>query len=401
MGRSYRGYDEVPRQLEMNPEKLIIIDRLFYLLYSILRFILTKRIYKSSQSNQYLVIKLMGLGSLTFLAKTIEENLVDKKKIILITFYSNKEICELLKFENAIYIRHNNAFNLAIDCFKILVKAKEYKSLPIVDLERGSFAVGTFRMLLGLVYNSKVTCFENKKAGLQRPNFVSYPINTFTIQEMFKLGMQEIPKVEPNRMSTTIAVQKNKVLVNCNASNYLLARRYPKEKFISVIETLYQINSKTQFYFTGSKIERSYVDTIANELSIKGITVKNVAGVWSLPQLSNELSNCAFLITCDSAPLHLAIYLAVPTIAIWGPTRPMQFGYDELNFVKNVYYDIHCSPCLTHLHSSPTKACKGAITCLKDLESSKVIHYASQLKKITESNRVISFHTSAKVQEAK
>jgi hypothetical protein len=342
----------------------------------------------------------MGLGSLTFLAKTIEENLIDKKKIILITFYSNKEICNLLEFKNALYIRHSNPFYLVFDCLRILVAVKKYKSTSIVDFERGSFAVGTLSMLLALMCKSQITCFENTKVLLQKHNFVSHPISSYTIKEMFTLGIQDIPKRQQKKNDSIICIQKNKVLVNCNASNYLLARRYPKEKFISTIEFLYQENPEIQFYFTGSKSEKDYVDSISNNLLTKGIQAKNVAGNWSLHQLFSELSDCAFLITCDSAPLHLSVYLGVPTIAIWGPTRPSQFGYDNSNIVKNVHSNIGCSPCLTHLHSSPTKACNGAITCLKELDSQKIINCASQLNKSIEIDRVVSM-PALKVQEVK
>lgn len=332
----------------------------------------------------------MGLGSLTFLSTLIERNQIDKKDFTLITFASNRELIQLLGFQNSILIRHSNFWVALFDCLKVIMRVRRCDDLSLVDLERGSYAVGTFRFILSIMKRSTVTCFENTIVESKMNNFISYPINLYTVKEMFLLGIKDFQISNHRNDTKEVSIIKNKLIINCNASNYLLARRYPKEKFILLIEALANLDSGLKFFLTGSASERKYVQEIANQLERKNIETYNVAGKWNITELVSELSTCSMLITCDSAPLHLSVYLKTPTIAIWGPTRPTQFGYERLEFIQNVFHNIECSPCLTYLHSSPAKACKSKITCMKELENTEILNQAIRLIKSQSTTRFVT-----------
>jgi ADP-heptose:LPS heptosyltransferase len=52
----------------------------------------------------------------------------------------------------------------------------------------------------------------------------------------------------------------------------------------------------------------------------------NLCGRTSLVQLAELFRRCSFAIVNDSAPMHLASYLNVPVLALFGPTDPQKYG---------------------------------------------------------------------------
>ena len=221
--------------------------------------------------------------------------------------------------------------------------------------------------LSGWRSKARFFCFENIESNQIVGRLTAFSIRGINLAYMFKLGMDYMPKTTMVAKEQLIEIESQKVLVNCNASNYLLARRYPEQAFVSLIGLLHQSYPELEFYFTGSKDECAYVEEIVREMKAREIKARNMAGKWNLEQLCDELVVSRLFITCDSGPLHLAATLGVPTLAIWGPTQFEQFGYANLPQLKNGSLHLPCAPCLIHPHAQVLKACGGEITCMKSL----------------------------------
>ena len=56
--------------------------------------------------------------------------------------------------------------------------------------------------------------------------------------------------------------------------------------------------------------------------NFKSSEVENLCGKTTLLDLSKELSSCSSVIGNDSGGMHLANFLGVQTIVIFGPTNP-------------------------------------------------------------------------------
>ncbi len=68
------------------------------------------------------------------------------------------------------------------------------------------------------------------------------------------------------------------------------------------------------------------------------------AGQTTLPQAAALLAHCRLLLTNDSATMHLAGYVGVPVVAIFGPTDPHKYGPRGLRD-QIVQRRLHCVPC--------------------------------------------------------
>lgn len=164
--------------------------------------------------------------------------------------------------------------------------------------------------------------------------------------------------------------QTEYVIVNPNASDLLIERRWPIEKWKLFLEISSEIWPHLFFLLVGAPLEKAYVDSIYNCLSKKCLrNIKNIAGQLTLGDYIALIEKCKAVITCDSGPMHISVALDRPTLSIWGPGSPQHYGTFKRNH-RVIYEPIYCSPCLYHSDFPP---CNGNNQCLKRISVSRVL----------------------------
>lgn len=96
-----------------------------------------------------------------------------------------------------------------------------------------------------------------------------------------------------------------------------------------------------------------------------------VAFATTLPQLAALLSRASLFVGGDSAPLHLAVAVGTPTVAIFGPTPPQRLGPIDPRDISVVSRQ-PCSFC--HRRRCPL----GTRACLETLEAADVVAAAER-----------------------
>jgi ADP-heptose:LPS heptosyltransferase len=157
------------------------------------------------------------------------------------------------------------------------------------------------------------------------------------------------------------------VVVNPNASALSLERRWPAERFTSLVEALARDGHRVAL--VGSEAERDYVGGVAAHLVADGGRVVNAAGRLSLGELLALLDESACVVSNDSGPMHMAITLGRPTVGLFGPCSPAQFGI-EGGRVAVAYHAVPCSPCV---HSGSPPPCRGDNICMKGIAVADVL----------------------------
>src|SRR5262249_37889274 len=71
---------------------------------------------------------------------------------------------------------------------------------------------------------------------------------------------------------------------------------------------------------------------------------ENRVGKTSLAELMQELSRCDLLLTNDTGTMHLAAWLDVPLLAIFGSTDPVATGPLSAR-ARVLRHQVECSPC--------------------------------------------------------
>jgi heptosyltransferase-2/heptosyltransferase-3 len=93
---------------------------------------------------------------------------------------------------------------------------------------------------------------------------------------------------------------------------------WPSHRWRSVIAVL----SDWQVLVTGAQGERA----LAQELCAGLPNAVPLAGATNLPELVEVLRGAALVAGPDTGPLHLAVATGTPTLTLFGPTSPQQFG---------------------------------------------------------------------------
>ena len=335
---------------------------------------------KETNSSNILLIKLMGMGSLIKLVTIFKENNVDFNKITVCTFSQNKEVCELLGFENTIFI--NKKWNKIITASLLIPFRKGRGFNTVIDAERASSSCSILRKYVALLTNSDSIHFTNKK-DIVTGRDIRFCLAGRTHSELFETILPSLKRttIKSKPLIDTIKNEKasSQVLININASEYLFERRYPMNKYQDIIKYIHKNYPKLSIILTGSRNEYTYVQELYNSLKQYGITTKNTCGKWSLTKLSDELKKTVLFITNDSGPMHLATLSQTQTIAIWGPTHYSHSGYPDNDYLHNISLEMNCSPCFINPTSKIGVTCNGDITCMKNLSTDLVLKKVSEI----------------------
>lgn len=166
-------------------------------------------------------------------------------------------------------------------------------------------------------------------------------------------------------------------LVAINPGSDYPTKRWPVENFIKVVEGLSQ-TYPLRFLVVGSNGERPL------GLRIKGMVPEVVvlSGETTLGQLAALLKRVSLFITNDTGPMHMALALKVPTIAICGgPSFHKGFFPPDIQNAVVIRKDVDCSPCLK-------RRC-DEMKCLKLIEPGEVVDAASALLTLPSPQKVV------------
>ena len=117
-------------------------------------------------------------------------------------------------------------------------------------------------------------------------------------------------------------------------------KRWSAEGFARVADRLIA-EQQTQVVFSGEPDEEPIVEEILGSMSH---AAHNAVGLVTIRQLGVLMQRARLIITNDSAALHLASALQVPTIAIFGPTDAGKYGpTGQAN--RTIRRRLFCAPC--------------------------------------------------------
>ncbi len=136
---------------------------------------------------------------------------------------------------------------------------------------------------------------------------------------------------------------------------------WDKQNFSQLCSQL--VEAGHQIVLVGDSLDQpvcNYLQAVGDQKII------NLCAKTNLSQLAQLLKSSQLLITNDSAVMHLASYLHVPVVAIFGPTDEKKYGpWSERSAV--VKKDIFCRPC-------EKAQCRfGSLACLKVIKPADVL----------------------------
>jgi heptosyltransferase I len=117
----------------------------------------------------------------------------------------------------------------------------------------------------------------------------------------------------------------------------------------------------------GARVDIPEAQAMADQIGCKAVSL---AGRTRLGELTALIERAKVLIGIDSGPMHVAVALRVPTVALFGPTDPAVTGpQGDSNIVLRHVYP--CSPCRKPV-------CDGR-PCMSEISPDEVMQAVTQL----------------------
>ncbi len=152
-------------------------------------------------------------------------------------------------------------------------------------------------------------------------------------------------------------------LVYLNPGGNWLLKRWAPENFAKLGDLIIErYNAKV--IITGAQKDRGLALNIAKAMKHKPVIA---AGKTSLTQLAALYERGHLMVSGDSGPLHIAICMKAPTIALFGPTSPKITGPVGSSKFRLIQVDVGCSVPCYELNCSLNR-CMRAITPQKVIE---------------------------------
>lgn len=345
-----------------------------------------------------LVIKFWGIGSIvesTPAIKLLREK-YPKAKIDFLTFSQNREICELIpELDSILTLELKEKFiPFMLNTLKLLIKLRKEKYDIMLDLEFFTRFSAIFTFLAGARKKIGFHAWDIWRGDFHdveipynyywhvSENFINSAVGLTTVDQVYHPKIRIPSEEDIKNLFQEYEIKESDSIIGVNVNTGVLGtqRRWPKERFVSLIDKIVNIGD-LKIVLIGSEDERPYVEEVIKATNNPDGII-NFAGLLSLKQLVSFISKLKLFISNDAGPLHIAYALDIPTISFFGPETPVIYGPRGEKH-KVFFKNLSCSPCI-HVYDQKTGRCRyDEPKCLKAIEVDEVFAEVERRLNIT------------------
>lgn len=127
--------------------------------------------------------------------------------------------------------------------------------------------------------------------------------------------------------------------INTGAGSKFETKRWPKKRFLNLVNLLVEKNDATVFLLGGGR-EKKINTWIMEKASDK---IYDTGSRNSLREFAGFISFLDLVVSSDSLAMHLALALKKKTVVLFGSTCPQEIELYGLG--KKIFAGVDCSPC--------------------------------------------------------
>jgi heptosyltransferase-1 len=158
-------------------------------------------------------------------------------------------------------------------------------------------------------------------------------------------------------------------LIGMHVSGGRAIKQWPPKRFAEAARRIVDACGAT-IVLTGAGDDRSMVEVV--KAGLPAHKVVDVVGRVDLLTLAGIIERLDLLITGDTGPMHLAVAVETPVVAIFGPSDPARYApRGPLDRVVRV--DLPCSPC-NRIRLPPARCVGHTPDCLESVSVSEVVN---------------------------
>jgi len=250
---------------------------------------------------------------------------------------------------------------------------KSFRSALLLFLARIPRRIG-FRQSKGwFLFHSLASRGEFKHDVERNLSILSpFGIEPKDCHRAIELSVHEDETKAASRLFAELGVNTEKMIIGVNPGSVWPTKRWAPESFAALIQLLTGIFECQVVLFGGPEDLE-----VAREIEAQSSGfVVNLAGKLSLRMLPAALAHCTVFITNDSGPMHIAVALGVPVVAIFCATTPSLGFYPYTSKAVVVEKKLSCRPCSSH---GGRRCPLRTEDCIRLIEAGQVCRAAQQL----------------------
>ena len=356
-----------------------------------------------------LFIELSEMGSAILVDPAMRDAQARGAEIFFLIFKSNQASLSLLNTvpaENIFTIDASSLKSLVTDTIKFLFQARAKKIDTVIDLELFSRFTALLTGLCGARRRVGYHIFHGE--GLWRGNMLTHKVHynphihiaknflslihaAFSTKPEQPFSKIHIPDaaiqiaqavVQPRDKQAVLERiermareaqrpftlgQQPLLLVNPNASELLVQRRWAPESFSALIVALQKKWPDCLILITGSPAEHAYVENVRSGANVANAI--NFAGQVSFAELPALYTLADVMVTNDSGPGHFSSVTGLHTVVLFGPETPALYG--SLGKSIPITAQLACSPCVSAANHRKTPCSDNA--CMRAIRVEQVL----------------------------
>jgi len=341
----------------------------------------TLDVYEEALKNfKILIIKFSSLGDVilsTAAIKAIRKKFLTNHQVSLLVGNESKEILLACPYIDELIVtdlKNKDKGFKGLLKLASLIRKKNFDI--IIDLQNNRIS----HMLSYLSMSSNRYGYDNKKYSF----FLNHRIkdtdkevdpvtHQFRILKMLGIELADShlelwPTAEDKKYvedflnSQWLSPQHKIVGLNLNASARWTSKSWPLANVAKLCEEL--ARKDIRVLVTGTQEDAQQVNILSSML--KNAKIINACGKTTINQLACLIKKCNVYVSADSAPLHVALSMGVPLIALFGPTDPRRHFLPEKNCIL-IKKEVECSPC--YKSKCKNKKCMDSITADEVVEA--------------------------------
>ena len=206
------------------------------------------------------------------------------------------------------------------------------------------------------MYYSLAQAFLHVLARIDGPNRVKYlELEQKNIRPKLSAN-DDVLKALKQRLS--LPSNRWRVMIHPGVSQVSVAKNilkaWPETQWADLIEQLLAWDERVDIVLLGGPDDQATIEQIRSQLAQRQLDYHPRLFDWvgqtqSFQELAALLTQASVLVSVDSAPMHLAVGLDVPVVALFGPTNEkklMPGGGRDAKFRAVTRPELSCRPCL-------------------------------------------------------
>ena len=339
------------------------------------------RPWQRQQPKKVLFVELSEMGSAILVDPAMRKMQRSGAELFFVIFAKNAPSLRLLGTvpeENVFTIREDGLIPLALTTLKFLWWARQRQIDTVIDLELFSRYSALLTGLSGANNRIGYHAFHNE--GLYRGDMLTHKVaynphmhiakNFIALVNTALSDKEELPYSKTLIGDEEIILEKVEfaeaalspmreriredypaynpqqhriVLINPNASELLVQRRWMPERYVELMKRLLKEYSDVLVLITGAPAEREEAQGLKSEVGSERCI--NFAGRVKFAELTQLYSISTLMVSNDSGPGHFSAVTNMPTFVLFGPETPALYG--SLGNATPIYAGLACSPCVS------------------------------------------------------